>query len=174
MAKYYKKPLSNRGSLILAAILISLFFGIVPVGTGVWAMIKNVQAEHWPITDGKIQTAQIVAHYGRHASVRYSPNVTYSYQVGDINLVGNKIAYVTYGGMSFSMRENAQIVLDRYPVGQKVSVHYSPDNPSDTVLETGIHSSVWDTLKIGSIFLGIGLVLLFLLFISWYNRPREI
>jgi hypothetical protein len=59
-----------------------------------------------------------------------------------------------------SSAQYARGILDRYPVGKKVSVHYSPGDASDAVLETGIHGGTWICLGVGASFALIGMLFL--------------
>ena len=59
-----------------------------------------------------------------------------------------------------SSSEYAQGILNRYPVGKKVSVHYSPGDPSEAVLETGIHGGAWICLGVGTAFGLFGIMFL--------------
>jgi hypothetical protein len=122
-------------------------------------MIKSIRAEHWPVTDGTIQTSKMSSHqsndsHGSHTT--YSADVTYAYQIGGTNFVGKKIAI---GEMS-SSSAYAQGILNRYPVGKKVSVHYSPTNLSEAVVETGVHGGAWICLAVGTVFILVGVMFL--------------
>ena len=78
-------------------------------------------------------------HQPRVVKLPYSAAVTYEYRVVGEKYTGNKIAF---GAMS-SSASYAHGVLDRYPVGKQVVVHYSPEHPAEAVLETGIHGGTW-------------------------------
>jgi hypothetical protein len=82
--------------------------------------------------------------------------VTYGYEVAGARYTGTK---VSIGQMS-SSSEYAQGILNRYPVGQKVSVHYAPGDPSEAVLETGIHGGTWICLGVGTVFALAGIMFL--------------
>jgi hypothetical protein len=66
---------------------------------------------------------------------------------------------VSIGAMS-SSSAYAQGILNRYPIGKKVSVHYSPGDPSEAVLETGIHGGTWICLGVGTAFTLFGALFL--------------
>jgi len=151
----------SRNNQIFRTLFLLLFIlvGFIALGAGGWMMLKSIRTEHWPVTDGTIQTAKMSNHessdeHGSHTT--YSADVTYSYQVGGANFSGKKIAI---GQMSSSVAY-AQSVLNRYPVGQKVSVHYSPDDPAEAVLETGIHGGAWICLGVGTMFVLFGVLFL--------------
>jgi hypothetical protein len=144
---------SGRGTQLFCSLFIVI--GLVAVGAGIWTLTKSLRTEHWPVTDGVILTAEIKSHSGEHGDT-YSPEVTYSYRVNGTGYTGKKIAI----GQMSSSTGYAQGVLQRYPVGQKVSVHYSPDDPAEAVLETGIHGGVWICFGVGTAFVLAGALFL--------------
>jgi hypothetical protein len=73
-----------------------------------------------------------------------------------VNYTGSKISI----GQVSSSSEYAQGILNRYPVGKKVSAHYSPGDPSEAVLETGIHGGTWICLGVGTAFTLFGIMFL--------------
>ena len=150
----FMAQMSNRGTQLFCWLFIVI--GLVAVGIGVWLLAKSFRAEHWPVTDGVIQSAEMKSHSGNDNSTTYSAEVTYSYQVAGANYTACKVAI---GQMSASAGY-AQGILNRYPVGKKVSVHYSPGDPSDAVLETGIHGGMWICLGVGTAFTLFGVMFL--------------
>ena len=142
--------MSSRGTQLFCSLFIVI--GLVVVGVGVWILTKSLRAEHWPVTDGVIQSAEIKSHQGNKGGTTYSAAVTYTFQVAGASYTGNQVAI---GQMSASS-EYARGILDRYPVGKKISVHYAPGDPADAVLETGIHGGVWICLGVGTLFTLVG------------------
>ncbi|HTX20837.1 MAG TPA: DUF3592 domain-containing protein [Candidatus Aquilonibacter sp.] len=126
------------------------------MGACVWITIKSIRAEHWPVTDGIVQTAEMKSNIDNHGHTTHSADVTYSYQVAGTSYTGDK---VSTGEMSSSVAY-AQGILNRYPVGKTVTVHYAPDDPSDAVLETGIHGGTWICLGVGTVFALVGILFL--------------
>lgn len=133
-----------------------IVMGVGIVGWGGWTLIKSIRTNDWPVTDGVIQSARQKSHPDNDGSTTYSAEVTYAYQVAGISYTGSKI---TIGSMS-SSSEYAQGVLSRYPVGGKVSVHYSATAPTDAVLETGIHGGTWICFAVGTVFALFGIMFL--------------
>jgi len=146
--------MSSRGTQLFCSLFIVI--GLVAVGVGVWLLTKSLRSEHWPVTDGIIQSAAVKSHSGSKGGTTYSAEVTYSYQVAGASYTGDKVAI---GQMSASS-EYAWGIVNRYPVGKKVSVHYSPGDPSDAVLETGIHGGMWICLGVGMAFTLFGIMFL--------------
>ncbi len=144
---------SGRGTRLFCSLFIVI--GLVALAAGGWMFVKTLRANQWPVTDGVILTAEMKAHSGENGDT-YSPEVTYRYQVNGSSYTGEKIAI----GQMSSSTGYAQGVLNRYPVGQKVSVHYSPGDPSAAVLETGIHGGVWICFGVGTAFALFGILFL--------------
>ncbi len=144
---------SSRGTQLFCSVFIVI--GLVVLGVGVGMLVKSLRSKHWPVTDGVILSAEMKSHSGEHGDT-YSAEVTYSYQVGGVGYVGNKISI----GQMSSSTSYAQGILNRYPVGKKVSVHYSPADSSKAVLETGIHGGTWLCLGGGLAFALVGTLFL--------------
>lgn len=145
---------SNRGVQLFCWLFIVI--GMVAVGVGVWTLIKSIRTKHWPVADGVIQSAHKQSHSGDHGSTTYSAEVTYTYQVAGVNYNGDNISI----GQMSSSSEYAQKILNRYPVGKTISVHYSPANPAEAVLETGIHGGTWICFGVGTAFVLFGAMFL--------------
>jgi len=138
--------ISNRGTQLFCWLFIVI--GLASAGAGVWMLAKSLRSEHWPSTSGIVRSAEMKSHSGNHGSRTWSAEVTYTYQVAGTDYTGDK---VSIGAMS-SSSESARGILNRYPAGKNVSVHYSPGDPSEAVLETGIHGGTWICLGVGTAF----------------------
>src|SRR6185369_10993894 len=144
---------SGRDVQLFCSVFIVI--GFVAVGAGVWTLVKSLRSEHWPVTDGVILTAQMKSHSGENGDT-YSADVTYKFQVAGVSYTGTKISI---GAMS-SSTSYAQGILNHYPVGKNVSVHYAPDDPTEAVLETGIHGGTWVCFGVGTVFALCGILFL--------------
>jgi hypothetical protein len=70
---------------------------------------------------------------GYSRSVRYVPVIRYSYSVGGSPYENDRYAVLDQPGSSNS--SIAQAIVDRYPKGTAVTVHYNPDSPGDSFLD---------------------------------------
>jgi len=95
-------------------------------------------------------------HRGSKGGTTYSADVSYDYSVWGSHYTGTKVAF----GMMSSSAHYAQSYLNHYPVGAKVPVHYSPNDPQAAVLETGIHGGTWICFGVGSVFSLFGVMML--------------
>ena len=107
------------------------------------------------MTNGIVRSAEMAANSG-NGSTTYSAKVTYTYQVRGVDYAGDKIAVAQMSASS----DYARQILNRYPVGKQVSVHYAPGDPSQAVLEPGIHGGTWICLGVGTAFVLFGILFL--------------
>lgn len=145
---------SSRGVQIFCGLFVVI--GLAVVSAGVWTLIKSIRTESWPVTDGVIESAKIQSHTSNKGGTSYAPEVTYTYRVAGVNYGGDKIAI----GQMSSSSDYARSVLKRYPVGGKVTVHYSSTNPVEAVLETGVHGGTWICFGVGTVFVLVGAMFL--------------
>lgn len=144
---------SQRGAQVFLGLFLLIGIGIIGVGFGI--MFKSLRTNRWPMTEGVIESAQIQANHSDEGR-SYCPKVTYTYHVAGIAYDGTKIAI----GQMSSSSDYAQGVLDRYPVGRKVTVHYSPTDPAEAVLEPGIHGGTWICFGVGGAFTLVSIALI--------------
>ncbi|MDB6028714.1 MAG: hypothetical protein JWM68_4937 [Verrucomicrobiales bacterium] len=133
-----------------------ILVGVVILGVGVWTTIQSIRSKYWPVTEGVIQSANIQSHKSSEGETTYSAAINYTYQVNGKGYWGDKIAF---GGRSSSL-DDVQAVLGRYPVGKKVPVHYSPNDASVAVLQTGIHGGTWLMFFLVTVFVVLGVATL--------------
>ena len=137
---------SNRS--MRAFLWLFLLVGMGAIACGIWTLAQSLRCRHWPTTEGVIQSAKMESHSGSENGDTYSASISYDYQVAGTYYTGTRLAF---GAMSASSKY-AQRILDRYPVGKKVPVHYSPGNPELAVLETGVHGGTWIAFGVGTLF----------------------
>lgn len=153
---------SNRGTRMFLGLF--MVVGVIAIGCGAWTLLRSLRCEHWPTTEGVIETAEMGRQSSNDGGDTYSANVSYSYQVAGIHYVGTRLAFAAMSASSGYARG----ILDRYPVGKKVPVHYSPDDPELAVLETGIHGGTWVALGVGTFF-----VLMAWMFLQWFSAANR-
>lgn len=141
---------SNRSIRIF--LWLFMLVGVIAIVCGAWNLFRGLRCEHWPTTEGVIKTAEMEYHSGSDDGGTYSASIYYNYQVAGTNYTSTQVAF----GETQSSEAHAQAILNRFTSGQKVSVHYAPDNPELAVLETGIHSATWIWFLVGTVFLLAG------------------
>jgi hypothetical protein len=86
----------------------------------------------------------------------YHAEVPYEYAVDGQTQSSNQISFGDYGSSDPS---HARSVVNKYPPGTVVTVHYSPSNPTQAVLETGINGHAYFVPVFGAIFFGLPLAM---------------
>ncbi len=146
--------------------LLGLFLGLL-VASGGWFVAfsvgkpirdKAAASTAWPTADGRITRSELerVREEGR---TMYSVDVAYDYAVAGEAFSGERVWF----GDDFrsSSITTWRRLVDRYPVGTAVQVHYDPADPGDSVLEPGAtwSGSVIYLIGLGMLVVG-GLILL--------------
>lgn len=126
--------LSKSGKFGLAAALAGIC--VISVVRVVRLAAQRRQSKSWPMVQGRVTDAQIVAKEvpgSQYDSTLYVPTMTYAYKVGEQEFTGHRIEWLDEIGSD--SRRGAQRTLDKYPVGQIVNVFYDPADPASAVLE---------------------------------------
>ncbi|MEM9942641.1 MAG: DUF3592 domain-containing protein [Planctomycetota bacterium] len=118
---------------ILFWTLIVGFFDVI-TGRNMWNQIGTRSFESVP---GIILSSEVESHYDSDSGTNYRPKIKYEYVVNNQKLVNDSIRY----GETSSNDSYAKEFIDQHPVGSETTVFFDPQNPSDSVLETGIQGS---------------------------------
>ncbi len=124
---------------------LSLLFGVFLMVCFTWYIFRSIQCQDWPTTEGVVEEANM--NSGNHPA-----SFSYSYQIAGKNYTGTRLG--------FAESNDPKVILNRFHVGQKVSVYYNPDDPDLATLETGIHSGTWWSFGCGIFFSLLGLFML--------------
>jgi len=103
------------------------FIGVFLVGRGVLRLVLRNPEQGWRKVPGQIVTSEI-----DFSNEIYRAKIRYCYEFDGITQEGSGIAPIE-GWSSF--RSTAAHFVNKYPVGQRVSVYVNPSNPSSAVLE---------------------------------------
>jgi len=107
------------------------------VAAGVWLLMQWMTAKQtvdWLVAHGQITESEVQQTTTRSGQIQYHAHVEYIYKVTGKEYTGNRIKYLSRTGPQV---ETAERLIKPYPVGQPVSVYYSPGNPRECVLEAG-------------------------------------
>jgi hypothetical protein len=147
---------------IFRSCLEALLFGgiFLVIGGGLsywgWNIVQNAQASSaWPTTDGTVTSSEVVRVSDADGGVTYSPEVTYSYSVDNVQYVGDTISF---GENTYSSKRKAEGISADYPVGKAVTVYHDPLEPEVSVLEPGVSGGSYIALAVGVVFILIGLI----------------
>jgi hypothetical protein len=130
-------PNTERAPFVAACVGFALLFGLV-----VFAFQRvAAKAKTWPAVPGRVETSDIASYQLRNRSTEdsvvrwktlYRPNVVYGYDVAGVHYRGDKLSYFGKGANSADI---ARQVATRYPVGTPLTVHYNPENPSESAID---------------------------------------
>jgi hypothetical protein len=143
-----------------------IFFGVffpwifILVGGGLlYAGVTNLRrahaSTHWPSVPGEVTSSEVERRRSNKNSTTYAPVVTYDYTVGGTPYTSDRLAF---GAANSGGPAEPRKVAGRYPAGSKVTVHYSPGDPSLAVLEPGLHKDAFVLPLIGGFFFLFGCV----------------
>ena len=135
--------------------ILSTPMGVVCVVAGLREMYRAMDSEEWPEVEGEIEETGVVSDYSARGGVTFAPLVRYHYRVGDNQYVSDRIAFG--GSASMTFRSWAEGIAERYRKMKAVRVRVSPKDPTLSVLEPGVHWTVWFIIAIGTLFVGLGL-----------------
>jgi len=136
-------------------------------------LIEQAKASSkWPTTSGLVLKSKVSSHRSNNSSSStYSAKVSYQYQVE-----GKKFEseMVWFGGdVSTSNKSMVRETVKKYPVDQKVIVHYNPEDPEIAVLEPGVFKTTYFYYLFGWLFLGVGILMTgYPLFRSLFRRAK--
>ena len=131
--------------------LIGLLFGSILLGIGVINLGGVILSAWWVPARGVVTRSAVESSGVRDRTT--SPVIEYSYNFGGAGYAGNRIRF----GLVTSPTSASELV-DRYRVGDSVTVHVDPDEPRRSVLERrGLSVPVVETIA-GFALLGVWLV----------------
>ena len=152
--------IKNSGTIILLILgaVFSIAGGVSSFGFGKPLLDKAKASTEWPTTDGKVIESEVERHHSNDGDTTYKAMVIYQYSLDGANFESDRVWFG--GGYSTSDRSAMQAVVREYPVGKKVTVHYSPDSPDEAVLQPGAFFSSYLLFGIGLTFAVIGSLML--------------
>lgn len=133
--------------------------GLFIVGKSVYELANSMKASGWPTADGSITHSNMKSKESYRArfktkSSTHDVHLRYRYEVDGKEYTGRRI---TFGQIDRSSLSDAKGYLAKYPVGRNVQIHYDPDNPGDSVLESSAPGMTWMGILLGGLmFVGGG------------------
>ena len=112
---------------------------------------KSIARKSWPTKTATVVETDIV---GERA---FSPQLKCKFEVE-----GNEYTLITDlktpgFGRKQSSRQTSNIIINEYPVGSEVKIHYNPENPGDAYIRTGPYWSDYLRLALGVLLFAGGL-----------------
>jgi hypothetical protein len=118
---------------------------------------KSSRTRKWPRAPGTVVSAEELQHErsvpeesGGGTRIHYEARIHYEYSVGRVH-IGSTV--VRLGPTETSSEKQVQATLARYLPGQTVQVAYNPKDPTESVLETGLHPLDFTRSLVGVILL---------------------
>lgn len=137
--------------------IIPMLFSVIAawiLGNETLSLRRGKQSESWPFTEGEVVSSHVKSRHDSDGDISYSAAVRYEYVVDNTTYVSRTISF---GRKLYFGRSSAEEVVATYPVGEKVTVYYDPDNPKIATLEPGISVGSFIVLGLSAVFLIVGL-----------------
>lgn len=132
-----KSTAKNAGVPLVFTIIWSLmtlgFDGAI--GYMFWQALRSYQFTETP---GSVTTSHVDESREKGGKRSYRPKIEYEYQVDGKTLHGTRCQFSDGSVSGTGARNSVRKIVDRYPVGAKVTVFYDPERPETAVLEHGI------------------------------------
>lgn len=156
---------------------VMLFAGVF-IATGVFGMLWGVSATHeayasqsWPSVSGQVTSSHVETDLNNDSlTTIFGAAIRYTYTFQGQEYTGE---CVSCAGVSTSDWNDAQRIVDRYPVGKSVRVFYNPAKPQESVLETGPRPALLMLLGMGGVFTLMGSLMLFFFLRSWLIEESQ-
>jgi hypothetical protein len=113
------------------------------------------RSKEWPTVVGVVERSEVVTRRDKDGTM-YSADVAYKYEVDQREYRSSNVSFG--GGFSSSSSGWANKLVNRYPVGKEIDVHYDPEEPGNSVLEPGTNWTSYIVYGIGLLFLAIGVL----------------
>ena len=130
--------------------------GALTLYFGMRGVHRARESTMWPVADGAIQNATVEYQSSNKGGGTYHAQVFYQFTAEGQTHSGNKVVFGDYGSSNPS---HAQNIVNRYPKGMAVKVHYRTGDPDTCVLEPGLHGQAWFLPGFGLIFFVTGSVM---------------
>jgi hypothetical protein len=152
--------------------LFGFLFGAIGLGIAIWgwSVLSNARASlSWPTTEGRVVFSEVDHSTDSEGGDSYSADIVYRYEVDDQEYENDR---VRFGENSSSNRGPAEDLVERYPVGRNVDVHYEPDDPDNSVLEPGVTLGSYLGLCLGGFFVVLAIILVPVMVLPPFLRNR--
>ena len=149
-----------------------LLLGIWLVWTGVVGVMLAVASNDWPSVEGVVKSSKVVMSTHRdidnYEYEGFSPVVRYRYEVDRLFYESERLTVVgNVGGKKSSER-----TVKQYPVGQKITVYYNPEDVSYSLVEREKKTAAYFVPFVGMFFVVIGLSGVFVV-VKFYGMLGE-
>jgi len=116
-------------------------------------------------TDGIVNKSDL----GYGSKPRYRFDIKYQYKINGESYESTRVGF---GFKGSDKKEKVALILNRYPIGQRVTVFFNKSNPSFSVLKPERNDRFIFILLLVLYLIGIGLVI-YIFVKSRYNKPLK-
>jgi len=129
---------------------------IVLIVIGSINIYKAYNTTNWPSIKGRITSSEITTRSDTYRDsttnrlrdeTYYNAQIIYEYEINGITYSNDDVK--VGGTIGTNTTTWARETLNQYPKDKIVNVYYNPENPSQSVLEVGLHFSTWFPLAMG-------------------------
>jgi hypothetical protein len=133
-----------------------LLAGIFTLASGLKGIHRGVESLQWPTADGMIENSTVEYRSDSDSGGTHHAKLLYQFVVNGKMYRGTKVAVGDYGTSSPAPCGG---IVNRYPLGKAVIVHYRQDDPAICLLEPGLQGQAWVMPGVGLILVVVGLCL---------------
>lgn len=151
-------PRPGRPLWIVILLILTILAGAFLTVNSSASLKKSNARRNWNIAEGRVINSKI------EVEGIYMPMVVYAYEVNGRAYVDTTNLQVPGFGNSAKQYQVAQELVNEYPVGKVIQVHYNPDKVTESVLITRPQWNVYGKLGLGVTLFGVGLFFLLLPF----------
>lgn len=140
------------------ALAIGIIFVVIGAGftiLSLWDLVDVFDARRWQRTKGVVVVSDLQRSKDSEG-VTYRAEIAYRYTVKGEEHVASRARFGDR--ISLGWARPALRLLQKYPVGREVTVHYDPEKPGAAVLEPEMSGFVLGGISLGLTFVMLGLL----------------
>jgi hypothetical protein len=131
-------------------------FGAASIVWGAYNLLSAYRATQWPRAVGTIVNSTIDEYRDSKGTLMYRPCVSYRYSVSGKEYTCDRRIFG--GEMGTNWSGPAEKIVETYPAGANVTVHYNPGKPESAVLLPGRYLLPLGAIGFGALFVIVGLL----------------
>ncbi len=114
--------------------VLSILAGLGLAGFGLREARIAAESGRWPATPGVVRDSLVESQTEKGAAEAHRTVVLYTYFVDGAGYLADRVSQSDAWSAD---RAAAEAIVEKYPPGAQVSVHYNPENPGEAFLEPG-------------------------------------
>lgn len=150
LAVLARKTAAKTGLKVFVFGLVLLAGGTTLIVTQAEDLVRAHLRFRWPSVQGVVTVSKVAGERAFH------PHIEYEYSVGGRTYRDSTTLDLPSFGGRRSKYDAAEFVASQYPVGRKVTVHYNPQNPSESNLRVFPSWAVYGKMSVGILLSAFG------------------